>query len=63
MDFSNVTAVPPLASTNAFTNANANYKVVVPDALYDTWITSTNWSSNNVKTHIVKASEYVPPSS
>ena len=32
---------------------------MIPDALYDTWTTATNWSSLNVT--YVKASKFVPP--
>lgn len=60
VDFSEATAVPALYNVNAFANTNSTYKIVVPDALYDTWIATTNWSNANIKPHIVKASEYTP---
>jgi hypothetical protein len=50
-----MTAVPTLASTSAFTGINANCKIYVPDALYDTWITNTNWSTYAL--YIAKLSE------
>lgn len=37
---------------------SSDCKIVVPDALYDTWIAATNWSSSTIVSHIVKASEY-----
>ena len=53
-DFSNNTSVPTLESTIAF--YGSNYKIIVPDELYDEWITSTNWSS--ISSRIKKKSEY-----
>lgn len=55
MDFSEATAVPALNNTNAFTNTNNYYRIVVPNALYDQWITATNWSNSSIVTHIEKA--------
>lgn len=43
IDFSNQTVVPTLANINAFTNCNAN--ILIPDALFDEWVASTNWSN------------------
>lgn len=54
-DFTNSTAVPSLANTNAIT-VNADTKIVVPDDLYETWIGTTNWST--YASYIVKESEY-----
>lgn len=56
VDLSNCTSVPTLANTNAF-SSYASYELIVPDELYDTWITSTNWSSAGVLANIVKKSE------
>ena len=53
--FTNNTTVPTLGGTNAFTGLT-NYYIVVPDSLYDTWITTNNWSNSGVVSHIVKAS-------
>lgn len=52
-DFSSATAIPTLASSGAFTFSNG--KIVVPDALYDSWIAATNWTS--LSSRIYKASE------
>ena len=56
-DFSQSSAVPSLANTNAFTNIPSDCKIIVPDALYDTWIAATNWSTYASK--IVKDSEFI----
>ena len=55
-DFSALSAVPSLASTNAFQNNPSDYKIIVPDALYDTWIAATNWSTHASK--ITKKSDW-----
>ena len=58
-DFSNHTSVPALASTSAFSSTNANKKIIVPDALYDSWKAANNWKSttNGIVGAITKASE------
>lgn len=54
VDFSEAENVFPFSS-NMFANQGENqYKIIVPDALYDDWVTS--WST--VSTHIVKKSEF-----
>lgn len=55
-DFRAASIIPSLANANAFTNQASDFKIVVPDSLYDTWKTSTNWST--FSSYIVKASEY-----
>ena len=59
-DFSAATQVPTLANVNAFSHTNANKKIIVPDALYDSWIDASNWSSttNGIVTSIVRASDF-----
>lgn len=54
-DFSDVLAVPTLSNVNAFIDINPKCKMYVPDDLYNTWITSTNWI--NFAYYIYKASE------
>ena len=44
-DFSTSTSVPTLSNTNAFSGINGICKIIVPDALYEDWIASTNWST------------------
>lgn len=56
-DLSQATAVPSLANTNAFSSIPSDCKIIVPDALYDTWIAATNWSS--YASQIVKDSEFI----
>ena len=43
IDFTGQTVVPTLASTTAFQNNTATF--LIPDALFDTWIASTNWAN------------------
>lgn len=51
-DFSEVREVPPLQN-NTF---NSTAVIVVPDALYDSWIISTNWST--YADQIIKKSDW-----
>lgn len=55
-DFSHHTSVPTLSNTNAFTNIPSDCKIIVPDALYDTWIAATNWST--YASHIIKKTDW-----
>ena len=55
-DFTDYTTIPSLQSTDVFYNIPAACKIVVPDDLYETWITRTNWS--NFSSHIIKESEW-----
>lgn len=55
-DFSHHTAVPTLENTNAFTGIPSDCKIIVPDVLYDEWITATNWST--YATYIIKKSNW-----
>lgn len=57
LDFRSATSVPTLTNQNAFSSVPSTCKVVIPDDLYDTWISATNWSAISVTW--VKASEYV----
>ena len=56
VDFSQVTAIPTIAHDQSFYSVPNTCKIVVPDALYDSWITATNWSA--ITLTFVKASEY-----
>lgn len=56
VDLSQHTSIPTLANAQVFTNVNINCKFIVPDALYDEWVSATNWSTYADK--IIKASEY-----
>ena len=44
-DFTSHTAVPTLNNTNAFNNIPSDCEIRVPAALYDEWISATNWST------------------
>ena len=50
------TSVPSLEDTYGLYTINRIYTIVVPDELYNSWITATNWSV--VKLHIVRQSDY-----
>ncbi len=54
-DFTQHASVPTLSDTSAFTNINGICKIIVPDALYDSWITAAKWST--YANYIYKASE------
>ena len=56
IDFTEHESVPVLPNLNAFSGIQNDYKIVVPDSLYNDWIAATNWSS--LTSHIVKRSEY-----
>ena len=55
-DFSNHKSVPTLSNTNAFSNIPSDCKIVVPDSLYDTWKSASNWGTYSSK--IVKVSTF-----
>lgn len=59
LDFSRHTVVPTMSSTSFLTSntnlINGQFKIIVPDALYDEWIAATNWST--FANYIYKASE------
>lgn len=55
IDFSTHTSVPTLSSTSSFSTISKQAKIVVPDSLYSTWTTATNWLT--FENQIYKASE------
>lgn len=55
-DFSNHTAVPTLQSPSAFQNNPSDCKIIIPDNLYDEWMTATNWSTYS--SNIIKKSDW-----
>ena len=55
-DFRASQSVPTLSSTKVFYNIPFDCKIVVPDSLYSSWTTATNWST--YKSKIVKASNF-----
>lgn len=54
-DFRKSTSVPTLVNVNAFQNTPSNKEIIVPDALYNQWISASNWSSTsyNIRSNIV----------
>ena len=55
IDFSEATAIPNIVSST-FQDTNNSFKVVVPDSLYSTWITTGEWA--NISRHIIKKSDW-----
>lgn len=55
INLENHTSIPTLDNVNALEGTSGALKIVVPDALYDDWVISGNWST--YADHIVKASE------
>jgi hypothetical protein len=55
-DFSSASAIPTLSYTTTFNGIPSDCKIIVPDALYDTWKSATNWSTYASK--IIKKSEW-----
>ena len=53
--FQNSAAVPAITE-NTFANTNDTFKVIVPDALYESWIAAENWSA--LSSHVTKVSDY-----
>ena len=54
-DFSEFTSIPSITSTSFNRYASRQYKIIVPDNLYEEWIAATNWSDYADK--IIKVSE------
>lgn len=54
--FKNNTKVPILGGPRVFNYIPSTCKIIVPDALYDEWITATNWSA--YADHIIKQSDW-----
>lgn len=50
-DFRDASYVPHLSSLDIFYGINDNAKILVPENLYDEWVTATNWASYS--SHIV----------
>ena len=55
-NFSNCSAIPTLQNTNCFANTPSDFRIIVPDSLYDDWKVANNWSSYASK--IIKASDF-----
>lgn len=58
VDFRGATRVPTVQS-DSFSNVPTTCKFIIPDELYDSWITATNWASLYASGYqFIKASEY-----
>jgi hypothetical protein len=55
-DFTQCASVPTLGGSSVFGSIQSDCKIVVPDSLYSSWSTATNWSTHASK--MVKASEF-----
>lgn len=55
IDFTALSNVPTLNNVNAFQYTNNTFKIYVPDSLYSTWVSATNWST--YASHIYRASD------
>lgn len=55
IDLTACTSVPTLQYSGSFQSSNPEFRILVPDALYDDWIVATNWST--YADYIYKASE------
>lgn len=56
-NFTDLTAIPTLASTNVFAAIPADCKIVVPDALVEDWRAATNWTT--YVDYIIGKTEYL----
>lgn len=54
-DFSQHTTIPSITSST-FNNNPSDCKIIVPDNLYDSWISATNWSA--LASYIIKKSDW-----
>lgn len=54
VDFHLTTSVPTLSNTTTFSGTNNTYRIIVPNALYNDWISASNWSYSSIVTHIEK---------
>lgn len=57
LDFTTATSVPMASATLTLADSGADYKIIVPDALYAEWTSNRFWSG--VASKIIKASEYL----
>lgn len=60
VDFGNaLEAVPSIDHSNAFKNTPDDLAIVVPDALYEEWITSGHWATVAETKHIYRHSDWM----
>ena len=48
-------AIPTLG-TNSFSSTASDFKIIVPDDLYEDWISATNWA--NYASKIIKKTDW-----
>ena len=53
--FQNSASIPAITETT-FANTNDTFKAIVPDALYEDWVATENWSA--LSSHVTKVSDY-----
>ena len=53
--FQNSAAVPAITETT-FASTNDSYVIIVPDALYENWISAENWTG--ISSHVTQVSAY-----
>ena len=56
LDFSEHSSIPTLATSTVFNSASSDYKIIVPDNLYSTWVATNYWS--NISSHIISKSDW-----
>ena len=44
LDFTKCTVIPTLVNVDAFGNTNDTFEILVPNSLYDQWISTANWA-------------------
>lgn len=58
IDFSDNTSVPSLGTATSITGSTpTSMKIIVPDNLYDTWITTSPWNTSGLVGRIIKKSQ------
>lgn len=59
VDFSAAEAITPISNTGVFnTDWNAKILFIVPDNLYSSWITATNWSNGSYDMRTISVSDW-----
>lgn len=56
LDFTNVTSIPTIDNVDFINGVPSDCEIVVPNDLYNTWITANVWS--DISSYIVKESDY-----
>lgn len=57
--FTNHASIPTLSAATDITNGmNGHLMIIVPDSLFDTWVSTTNWNNALLRSNIIKQSDY-----